>query len=140
MGDITEMMLDGTICECCGEYIDDDDFGIPRYCSDNCAEEMGETQEDSNDKKQVDYSPLSKKLLKRLKLLSSLGVDDSSLTPKLGQSMYAGDYWDDAVRQYEKLEKRGFVEQRIPHNLSHKTRAVITQEGLDFLSSQNNIS
>lgn len=37
MGEIAEMMLDGTLCEGCGEYIDDDAPGYPRYCSDACA-------------------------------------------------------------------------------------------------------
>ncbi len=31
MGEIAEMMLDGTICEQCGEYIGDGD-GYPRNC------------------------------------------------------------------------------------------------------------
>ena len=29
MGEIAEMMLDGTLCECCGAYIDDgEEFGV----------------------------------------------------------------------------------------------------------------
>jgi hypothetical protein len=35
MGEIAEMMLDGTLCACCGDYIGDDD-GFPMYC-DECA-------------------------------------------------------------------------------------------------------
>ena len=36
MGEIAEMMLDGTLCEECGVYIDrpSDDFGLPRKCRD----------------------------------------------------------------------------------------------------------
>lgn len=43
MGEIAEMMLDGTLCEACGVYIDDDDVapGFPRYCSDECAAGRG---------------------------------------------------------------------------------------------------
>lgn len=42
MGEIAEMMLDGTLCECCGGYIDDDGaHGIPRYCSPQCAKDRG---------------------------------------------------------------------------------------------------
>lgn len=42
MGEIADMMLDGTLCECCGVYIDDDGgFGIPRYCSNECARDRG---------------------------------------------------------------------------------------------------
>jgi hypothetical protein len=44
MGEIAEMMLDGTLCECCGEYIDDDGGeGFPRYCSADCAAGHGMT-------------------------------------------------------------------------------------------------
>ena len=97
---------------------------------------MDQTTIKHNKKSQAKQPPLAKKLLNRLKCLSSFGTDDGSLTPKSGQSMYAGDLWELAGGQYAKLEKRGFVEARIPHNLSHKTRAVITQEGLDFLAAQ----
>lgn len=31
MGDISEMMLDGTLCETCGEFIGEP-VGYPRYC------------------------------------------------------------------------------------------------------------
>jgi hypothetical protein len=42
MGEIAEMMLDGTLCEGCGTYIDDNGGdGIPRYCSDECARGRG---------------------------------------------------------------------------------------------------
>lgn len=42
MGEIAEMMLDGTLCEMCGCYIDDDDAGgYPRYCSKECAKDRG---------------------------------------------------------------------------------------------------
>jgi len=36
MGEIAEMMLDGTMCQQCGVYLDDDGDGIPAYCS-SCA-------------------------------------------------------------------------------------------------------
>lgn len=42
MGEIAEMLLDGTLCEGCGSYIDDDgDEGIPQYCSRECAAGRG---------------------------------------------------------------------------------------------------
>jgi hypothetical protein len=36
MGEIADMMLDGTLCEECGVYLDDDEgaCGYPRYCED----------------------------------------------------------------------------------------------------------
>jgi len=43
MGEIAEMMLDGTLCAGCGVYIDDEEGdGIPRYCSEECAAGCGE--------------------------------------------------------------------------------------------------
>lgn len=42
MGEIAEMMLDGTLCECCGCYIGDGE-GYPRYCSPQCARDRGAT-------------------------------------------------------------------------------------------------
>jgi hypothetical protein len=40
MGEISEMMLDGTLCECCGTFIDSD-AGFPQYCSPQCAGDRG---------------------------------------------------------------------------------------------------
>ena len=40
MGEIADMMLDGTMCECCGEYIGSD-IGYPQYCSEQCARDCG---------------------------------------------------------------------------------------------------
>lgn len=37
MGEIADMMLDGTLCEACGVYIDSPAPGHPRYCSRVCA-------------------------------------------------------------------------------------------------------
>lgn len=34
MGEIAEMMLDGTLCQCCGSFIDGDSPGFPRLCND----------------------------------------------------------------------------------------------------------
>ena len=40
MGEYAEMMLDGTCCEACGEYLGFGD-GMPAYCSKACAESRG---------------------------------------------------------------------------------------------------
>lgn len=45
MGDIADMMLDGTMCECCGEFIDEDPPGYPQYCSLSCAKSRGAGRE-----------------------------------------------------------------------------------------------
>lgn len=34
MGEIAEMMLDGTLCEGCGVYLEGEGLGIPRRCRD----------------------------------------------------------------------------------------------------------
>lgn len=37
MGEIADMMLDGTMCATCGEFIHEGDAdGFPRYCCDDC--------------------------------------------------------------------------------------------------------
>ncbi len=61
MGEIAEMMLGGMMCECCGEYIfnengDIEDVGFPQYCSTYCANSRGAT-----------WSPLYKKKAKAKK-------------------------------------------------------------------------
>lgn len=33
MGEIADMMLDGTLCEGCGCYLEGEAQGIPRYCN-----------------------------------------------------------------------------------------------------------
>ncbi len=40
MGEIADAMLDGTLCEGCGEYIGSD-AGYPQYCSPECAAGRG---------------------------------------------------------------------------------------------------
>ena len=38
MGEIAEMMLDGTLCQCCGDFLGTDN-GFPTYCADCQPEE-----------------------------------------------------------------------------------------------------
>jgi hypothetical protein len=139
MGEIAEMMLEGELCECCGEYLGEA-TGHPGYCSAKCARDRGASPAQVRcDKPRMLPGPIGKKLIKTLKQLVIMGQDDGPLTPATGQSMYAGMPWDMACAQYAKLEKRGFVERRSPHNPIHKDRAVITQAGLDFLRSIDKI-
>ena len=44
MGEIADMMLDGTLCEQCGEFIDDDG-GFPRLCA-SCEAENAKKKHD----------------------------------------------------------------------------------------------
>lgn len=41
MGDIADAMLDGTLCEGCGTYMEGESEGFPRYCSDACEADRG---------------------------------------------------------------------------------------------------
>jgi len=48
MGDVTEMMLDGTLCECCGVFIEEENVSeTPRLCKE-CAEETKNLRERMN--------------------------------------------------------------------------------------------
>lgn len=53
MGDTADLMIEGVLCECCGEYIGDA-VGYPRKCSDCAAEEQEEEKtkpkKEKNDK------------------------------------------------------------------------------------------
>lgn len=40
MGEIAEMMLDGTLCQICGSVIDGDTPGYPRFCLDCAKDEV----------------------------------------------------------------------------------------------------
>lgn len=42
MGDIADMMMDGTLCHGCGVYMEGEPGGIPRYCSHECLGDVGD--------------------------------------------------------------------------------------------------
>lgn len=141
MGEIADMMLDGTMCECCGEFLNDgaDGPGYPVRCF-SCREPEEKEKPKKSRKKPKDGThiihegqPIGKKMVNRLQDLAMHGTEDGPMTPKQGQRMYAGEAWKFAPTQYEKLAKRGFVERRSPHNPAHDDRAVITPAGLKFL-------
>lgn len=46
MGEIAEMMLDGTLCQRCGSVIDGDTPGYPRYCEDCAKDEVKQNIEE----------------------------------------------------------------------------------------------
>ena len=46
MGEMTEMVLDGLLCQVCGGVIDGGESGYPRYCSDECEAAHDEGEED----------------------------------------------------------------------------------------------
>ena len=41
MAEISEMMLDGTLCGGCGVYLDQEPVGYPIYCSPECESDYG---------------------------------------------------------------------------------------------------
>jgi hypothetical protein len=41
MGEIADAMLEGDLCEMCGVALDGEGYGIPRYCSNQCAKDRG---------------------------------------------------------------------------------------------------
>ena len=59
MGEIADAMLDGTLCEGCGSYIDGDSAsGFPRYCSPQCAADRGAlTSDDRHEPRVPRFSP-----------------------------------------------------------------------------------
>jgi len=49
MGEIAEMMLDGTLCACCGELLgdpEDEPAGYPMYCA-SCAPDFEDNDDPS---------------------------------------------------------------------------------------------
>lgn len=41
MGEIADMMIEGDLCEACGSALSGTGYGIPRYCSNECAKDRG---------------------------------------------------------------------------------------------------
>jgi hypothetical protein len=41
MGETADMMLEGDLCEACGAALSGEGYGIPRYCSNECARDRG---------------------------------------------------------------------------------------------------
>lgn len=54
MGEIADMMLDGTLCEGCGTYIGEGS-GFPGYCSTQCAKDRGFDDQPTTDAECIDY-------------------------------------------------------------------------------------
>ena len=65
MGEIAEMMLDGTLCCGCGVYLDGDGDGIPRYCRD--CHKPAKSHTPSKPREKVDC-PICKKRINKVGL------------------------------------------------------------------------
>ena len=67
MGEIADMMIDGTMCPC-GQFIDDgaDGPGFPQFCSPQCEKDFGGTVELANKPKDPKTIPCPEPLCERL--------------------------------------------------------------------------
>lgn len=54
MGEIADMMINGTLCEGCGEALEGEAGGFPRYCSSSCAKDRGVDYEKPNHDEKYD--------------------------------------------------------------------------------------
>lgn len=124
MGEIAEMMLDGTLCEGCGSYIDDDGAeGMPRYCSPQCARDRGAATGDRGRKKRQIVPFVMRKQDRRW--LERVAMESNASGP-----MYAGmraDFLPSGPSG--RLRKAGLIRSESPHNPVHKDRWVITDAG-----------
>lgn len=116
MGDIADMMLDGTLCGGCGVFLDGEGFGVPRYCR-GCRSEQRSARRDNA----AVFEPIGAKQMRWLKL--AMERTDKPI------GMYPGIYIEDAPGQIRKLIARGLLEIFEPHNPVHKSRAIITELG-----------
>ncbi len=121
MGEIADMMMEGQMCQGCGEIMGDGD-GYPVFC-DSCQEENG--CDEHGEKIKTVKVVLGKKFVNRLMLCRDL--TDRQI------GMYAGDYLESAPTQYKRLCDLGFAAVEEPHNQVHKDRVVITNAGREYL-------
>lgn len=130
MGEIAEMMLDGTLCEGCGSYIDDSEPGHPRYCSRQCAEDCGASWG-----KPKGYVRSSVRASVAEQAVGAKGLKWLRAAALQGGGMYPGVHADLAPGIFRRLEKRGLVALYEPHNPVHKPRYVITDVGRAVLAA-----
>lgn len=117
MGEIAEMMMDGTLCEGCGEFIGNAGAGYARYCSPQCANDRG-APACTAAKQQTQHGPLRRKDRNWLSMIAA------------GQGGMPGwpcDFIPKAPAN--RLLKRGLITIYMPHNSAHKDRWTITPAG-----------
>ncbi|MEY5098688.1 MAG: hypothetical protein RJA36_1407 [Pseudomonadota bacterium] len=121
MGEIADMMLEGILCQECGDVIDvesDDSPGHPVTC-DGCRRRHRTKAK----KPVINAASLGGKLLRTLQAVSGWK-----------SPMYDGMPVVQAPAQLERLRRHGLVRFEQPHNPVHRERAVITAEGLAVLA------
>lgn len=84
MGDVADMMLDGTLCEVCGVHLVQQPPGHPRRCS-SCAKASGRSYV-TKEGRVCGPEQLGKKRLLRLRMLKNAGAKGRALSEAPGQS------------------------------------------------------
>lgn len=133
MGEYAEMMLDGTCCSMCGEYLGGGDGWavLCASCDDYMPVRKAETpkrqrrrEQSQNALRELAKQPLNAKRLRWLKEAAG----------QMG--MYPGVRADLAPRVLKDLEVMGLAKLYEPHNPVHKNRYVATDAGRAKLASQ----
>lgn len=124
MGEIADMMLDGTMCAGCGEYLEKEPMGFPDYCS-SCRPRRAKGYTSGGASKNA-FVALGEKQVKRLRLIQDM-------TDAADGGEYPGCRLEDAPAKFRSLVNLGYAEFWEPHNPIHKTRVVITDLGREFL-------
>lgn len=97
MGEIADMMLDGTLCEGCGVYIGEGD-GFPQYCSKDCADDRGYSEQENSLTKKERSRKKAKSKRKRKNNRYKKMMEQHSITIMLVEEIM------DANDKYELLE------------------------------------
>jgi hypothetical protein len=76
MGEIAEMMINGLMCEGCGEFMDDmEEPGYVRYCSEQCAKDRGMDFEDDEEDEPVTIDDIECSLT-QARVSLEIAIDD----------------------------------------------------------------
>lgn len=129
MGEIADMMIDGTMCSDCGEYIGEGD-GFPRQCS-SCRprSSRGFSKGSMGKATKEKLIPLGAKQTDRLRRIMAA-------TDIVRGEEYPGCHMEEAPAKYLALINLGYAEFWEPTNPIHKTRVVITDLGREFLKKE----
>ncbi len=123
MGEIADMMIDGTLCEGCGAYLGEGD-GYPRRCP-SCEareyDEGGDLTDTAQVPKFTPAEPLAKKYHRTLELVQR--QTDDPVTEDPGLAVAA------APAQLSKMRTRGLVTYLFGKDKRKATTAVITDRG-----------
>lgn len=128
MGEIAEMMLDGTMCAGCGEWLEKEPMGFPDYCF-SCRPRKSKGSLSGGGRSKPSFVPLPEKQMGRLRTIKLM-------TDAATGGGYPGCHLEDAPAKYRALVTLGYAAYWEPENPMHKTRVVITDLGREFLNKQ----